>query len=322
MGGLVSSAFAPTVSRSGSFRLWTALVLLPLAGLGVAALLLLEPRLRAQALRPQLTPAVETWEPLTPAPSLFSDATVVRSNASTSHGADLLLEEDFSTYRDTQELLKNPRGIYAPSEDMAKHRIVLDTALGYGESSRSMRYDFPALGCGNHTISRGILVPDNRREIWLEVVARFSADFSTEMARCRFAPAYKFVFGLLPGNGGRFDLVAGLFGRQWIGRYPGQDGAYKNIRSPFGAGFDGRWHVYRFHWKLSTTPQNFDGIYQLWMDERLVVNDHRARTRNRKGEGARKIWLIALGRNINNGPEREQSIWWGRVRIWGTDPGW
>lgn len=251
-----------------------------------------------------------------------ADSAVVDSRSG--KHAELLVEEDFSTYRNTEELLANPRKVYLTREDKGTKRIVLDTTLGYGSSGKSMRYDFPAMGCGNHTITRGIPVPGHRREIWLEVVARFSPNFSTRMPEslnCKFAPEYKFVFGLLEGESGRFDLMAGTFGHRWDAAYPGAREKYK-IRGPFGNGFDGQWHVYRFHWKLSSTPDSRDGIYRLWMDGRLVVNDAGINVRPRRGKPAQRFWLIALGRNINNGPAHEQSVWWGRVRLWGSDPGW
>jgi len=34
------------------------------------------------------------------------------------------------------------------------------------------------------------------------------------------------------------------------------------------------------------------------------------------------IWAVHLARNINQGPDHPQNIWWGRVRLWNTNPGW
>ena len=34
------------------------------------------------------------------------------------------------------------------------------------------------------------------------------------------------------------------------------------------------------------------------------------------------LYGVALGRNINQGPDHLQSLWWGRIRAWDTNPGW
>ncbi len=240
-------------------------------------------------------------------------------------GATLIVNEDFSTYTSTANMIADPRGIYHPSEDISISRAFLDQSVGYGGSSQSMRYDLGPAGCGNHTVSRGLKVPNQAKEVWLEVVARFSSNFSTLMPasmNCPMAPAYKFVFGLLPGGGGRFDIIAGIFGNRWDAHHPGTTSTvfYVGLASPFGSGFDGRWHVYRFHWKVSATPTSRDGAVEIWMDGAKVVDDVGINT-DSKGY-PNQFYIIALGRNINNGPYDLQQLWWGRVQLWSGNPGW
>lgn len=253
-----------------------------------------------------------------------ADTAVVTISSTGSTQATLLVYEDFSTYSSTSDLIANPRGVFKSNEDWNPQKIVLDRSVGYGGSSRSMRYDFPASGCGSKTISRGVKpIPSHTRELWLEVVARFAGNFSTLMPssyNCSYAPQYKFLFGVLPGGGGRFDVYAGTFGWRWDGAYPGKPGAYTGLKSPFGNGFDGKWHTYRVHWKLSSSPTTSDGVYEMWMDGVKVVNGLGIRT-DSKGY-PNEFYVIRLGANINNGPAQAQSVWWGMVRLYSGNPGW
>lgn len=251
-----------------------------------------------------------------------ADTALVTISGSATPQATLLAKDDFSTYTSTANLLADPRDIYHGSEDINPGWIVLDQTVGYGGSTKSMRYDFPGGSCHGRTISRGVKVPNKAKEVWLEIVARFSSSFSTIYSGCVgvASPAHKFVFGLLPGGGGRFDAVDGIFGWRWDGHVPGYSTTFVGIKSPFGSGFDGQWHTYRFHWKVSSTPTTPDGAYEMWMDGVKVVNNLQLKTSSNGYPNY--FYIIALGRNFNQGPKNPQSLWWGRVQLFSGNPGW
>jgi len=238
------------------------------------------------------------------------------------------LEEDFSKYATTADLLANGPGLYLPSEDIRLDRIALDADVALGGARASMRYDFPdrssdAGRCTDFSISRSLGFGRHTSEVWVEVWARFEDDFRTPAPSswgCASSAAYKFVFGLVPTTN-RFDLRGGVFGDRWDAGYPGNEDALLGVPSPFGSGFDGQWHVYRFHWKVSTTASSADGSYDLWMDGVPVARLDGRSMQDQSGAPV-VLYGVALGRNINQGPDHLQSLWWGRIRAWDTNPGW
>lgn len=257
------------------------------------------------------------------------------------------IQEDFSTYTSTASLLGDPRGIYQTFEDINPAAIVLDTSVGYGSSTKSMRYDYPdhtAMGgfgtsgrCTSNTISRSLKFPNNGAiaEVWVELVAKTSTDFTTQAPEswgCTSDQGLKFVDGnVTPGDRFSIGLRTGATpprsGELWFG-YPA------NVTDPQGKvtfansanAIDGRWHQYRCHWKISTGyPQmpNPDGQMTCWVDGKLVVDEQNIRTTSTAGNvPPKQFYGLALGRNLNQGPHHPQSIWWGQVRIYKNDPGW
>jgi hypothetical protein len=238
------------------------------------------------------------------------------------------LEEDFSSYASTTDLLANPRGFYSVAEDEGTARVVLDTTSGYGTSRRSMQYVFPnrsndlADRCHDFTIGRNIDLPRAVREVWVEVYARFSANFHTLAPRAwgyRSGAEYKFILGRTHG-GSRFNLNAGTFGSAWTFGIPfdeqGDGGTPPKVVPGAAAVWDGLWHQYRVYFKVSSARGMPDGAARFYLDGRLiksfatvVINDT-------------DIYGVALGRNLNQGPEEPMSVWWGRIRIWERSPGW
>ena len=84
---------------------------------------------------------------------------------------------------------------------------------------------------------------------------------------------------------------------------------------PASAYFDGQWHRWRMHYKVSAGGTN-NGIAILYLDNTPVhafTNVTIARD---------YIWSIALGRNLNQGPVQIQTLKWGSVRVWNVSPGW
>jgi len=224
-----------------------------------------------------------------------------------------LLQEDFSTYISTANLLADPRGIYSVGEDVySPGEINLDTSVGYGTSTKSMRYDFPARAgnCTDFSIGRNLNLPADAGDIYLEVVAKFQNGWTNAAPGCAGVSNedYKFLFGRVRTSG-RFNVMIGTYNSQYTVGYPGGEDSFEggNISGLF----DGNWHVYRFHMKVGAS-----GACKLWVDG-VVVKDYGV-----VNMASNLIYGIALGRNINQGPPTAQSLWWGRIRVYNTNPGW
>jgi len=238
------------------------------------------------------------------------------------------VEEDFSSYAGTSDLLANRRGFYSVPEDEGTARIALDTTSGYGTSRSSMRFAFPdrsndlANRCHDYTIGRNIDLPRAVREVWVEVYARFSANFHTMAPRtwgCRSGAEYKFILGRTHG-GSRFNLNIGTGGSGWTFGIPfdeqGDGGTPPKVVPGATAVWDGLWHQYRVYFKVSSARGVSDGAARFYLDGRLIKSFATVVI------DATDIYGVALGRNLNQGPEEPMSVWWGRIRIWERTPGW
>ncbi len=247
------------------------------------------------------------------------------------------LVEDFSTYTSTEHLRSDPRGIYGTRiwGDKGAQYITLDTSTGYGASTRSMKYTFPnrtnsSSRCQDFSISRDLLLPSyvpNRlsgeREIWIEVVAKFSPNFRTRAPaswNCNSAPDYKWIFATI-FNGGRFELKIGQQGSRFtIGGPPGN--TIEDVIHGYRAEdyWDGQWHVYRLHFKFPSSPTAADGALEAWIDGKKVYSRTNLTAASQYAND--RIYSIALGANLNQGPAEEMALWWSRIAIWRENPGW
>lgn len=245
--------------------------------------------------------------------------------------------EDFSTYSSTEHLRSDPRRIYGTRlwGDKNPNLITLDTSTGYGGSDRSMKYTFPSRSgsssrCSDFTVGRDLLLPSyvpnqstrGPRELWIEVVAKFSPNFRTRAPaewNCNSAPDYKWLFGLI-NAGGRFELKIGQQGDRITVGGPG--GINEDVISGYRASefWDGQWHRYRLHFKFSSSSTAADGAIEVWIDDKKVFS------RTNLVSGAQyagdAFFGVALGRNLNQGPAEDMALWWGRVAVWRENPGW
>lgn len=239
------------------------------------------------------------------------------------------LVEDWSTYSSTSNMMSDPRGIYAGSEDIpqgggpdgAGWQMVLDPTTGYGVSSQSMRYDQidrtseggsgTSGRCTDATLSRSIKI--NKSEVWAEVYIKFSANFTVIAPAawgCTSATEYKLIFGGVD-NTSRFNLE--MQPSRWVFGYPTNEAATV-INSPSPSSlWDGQWHQFRFHFKIGSG----NGRATVWIDGVLVSDLQNANT----GANSSVTW-ISLGKNLNQGPGQDQHVWWGRVALFSQDPGW
>jgi len=282
------------------------------------------------------------------APSAPADPAAPSAPSAPSASGTPFVNEDFSTYTSTAQLLADPRGIYQTYEDIHKELITLDPQVGYGTSHQSMRYDYPdqsnASGSGvvgrctsAPAASRSLKFPNDGKisEVWVELTVKTSTNFSTIAPAswgCTSDQGLKFVDGnVTPGDrfsiGLRTGTTAPTTGQLWFG-YPDNvtDPAGKVNFSSSANAVDGNWHNYRCHWKMSSGypgPANADGRITCWVDGRLVVDEQNIKTTSSAGNmPPSQFYGLALARNLNQGPAQLQSIWWGQVKIYQNNPGW
>lgn len=234
------------------------------------------------------------------------------------------LVENFSTYTSTANFLSDPRNIYSQNEDEDPADIVLDTTVGYGSSDRSMRFDYQASGAtkNSETVGRNLTLASAQSELWVEVWAEFSSNFTTVPTWLNqilpYNPDFKFVFGRMSSGSGRFEFKEGnSTNTELSAGYPGNQEAYLGDFSMNSkALWDGKWHRYRFHWKVGSG----DGVVQVWIDNSLEIS-HANLTMSDPSDA---VYSIALGRNLDPSASQLQHIWWGSVKVWyqGNNPGW
>jgi hypothetical protein len=264
----------------------------------------------------------------------LADTSTVTIDAPTA--ATPFLVEDWSTYTSTANFHSDPRSIYDNEEFGGPwgqwNRIELDQTtgiadIGAGTSTKSMKYTWP-----DRTNATGVQ-PDAPRcadfyilkvmrftpapEVWGEFYVKFSANWTSRAPAswgCQSNADYKFLFyGTLPGS--RFSLkndYAGV-GNRWDPTAPGQgDGDNNFIHNVF---HDNQWHRIRWRAKLALGGQ--PGIHEVWLDNTKVYSQVLTATANQTG-----IYGIFLGNNMNQGPGHIQTLHFGLVRLYSSNPGW
>jgi hypothetical protein len=239
------------------------------------------------------------------------------------------IQRTFESYASTAELQGDCASWDDCAEDLSPQSIFLDVSVAYGAAglTRSMRYDWTDQGCQPIAVGRGIRLPCCSQEAWVELVVRWSTNFSVRDPACP-PPDHRLLLGQVypPGN----DPWA-LSGAQGIRLEsplsPWDAPSDSTWTSSAGrderAYFDEQWHVVRVHWRHS---RQYDraGSMQLWVDGELLIAQDSMNTgdRTQVRDGTR-LWGLLLGRSkdqgVNSGTE---SLWIGRVRVWDTDPGW
>jgi hypothetical protein len=243
---------------------------------------------------------------------------------------DVWIQEDFRQYASTAELLSTSSTVYSTGEDLNRGRIFLDQTKGVNGLTQSMRYDQPdrtgdtTNRCHDYTIGRKIPLPAQVSEVWLEAWVQFSVGFKTVAPSewgCTSNPEQKFLMLSVYGQSGRFGFNVGqAVGQRFYIHSPDgsatdgtTSGLYPMTNVPIFT--DGKWHRYRLYAKINTNGQ-VNGAVKGWLDDSLLID------RTGLDVTASSIYAIMLGRNINQGPAGAQSIWWGSVRAWRTNPGW
>jgi len=243
------------------------------------------------------------------------------------------LVEDFSTYTSLANMMLDPRGIYDHSDINNLQQVSLINS-GVNGLTQSMRYTWPirtdsANRCTDYYITRSINTPDYTAsmslvpEMWAEIWVRFSSSFTTKAPAawsCTSDPDYKFIFIRVVG-GGRFDLKNDYAGEgtHWDANYPGGGDGDNNFI--YNVWHDDQWHRIRMHARVSTTATSADGIWDIWLDDSLVTTRHTLNTVF-NGTLSTGIYGVKMGANLNQGPAAVQTLDWGLIKLWKTNPGW
>jgi hypothetical protein len=229
-------------------------------------------------------------------------------------------------------------------------QIHIDRSVTY-DGHPTLRYDWPGATATNPlcnsmmTREAGYKMPQVP-EVWIEVVHKYASSFNTNHwsnpnGRCGSAQ-YKFLLMWRAGTGDRFGLSNGLNGRNWNSTHPttvnqpssaqcsgvgfncwlgygtGQEQYRSSVPGPL---WDSQWHVYRAHIKLPNARGEKTGVFELWIDGRLVKRVT-GQDFIRDGKFSNRLEFIGLGSNSNSGMSRPTSNGWGRLRVWTTNPGW
>jgi hypothetical protein len=243
---------------------------------------------------------------------------------------DPILNLNFEKYATTSELIEDCATFqcYEDSSDSENRSKTLDTSVGYGLLTRSMRYDYihGGDGCNTITNSRALGIP-KAEEVWIEVAVRWSADFATTNYACS-PNDHKFIFGgTSQANTMRWELKVGADSGPNHSVQMGAPGTNGNPRNRVGGRtaaelWDGEWHIIRLHWKHSS-PSNTgaNGAQELWVDGELWYSETGITTRTDTGTQD-YVRNIILGRNKDDGPAGVlMSLWWGYVKVWSENPG-
>jgi hypothetical protein len=197
---------------------------------------------------------------------------------------------------------------------------VLDPTVGYGTGTKSLRVDFQDMTangsrCTDYTPAEPNLnLPSSVTNVWVEIVVMFTPNFTTISPggwSCTSGNAYKILFGRVTPSGVFENIVGSSSSGQALEtNYPGSG----STTWPDVTLFDGQWHVLRYHFKADAAGA---GVLTWWVDGVVKVNQ----TGLTMPAGT-VIYGLGLGRNLNHGPAALQSVRWGRVSAYTTDPGW
>ena len=167
-------------------------------------------------------------------------------------------------------------------------------------------------------------MPSGVGELWVETWVRFSANFTTAAPAgwgCLSNPDYKMLF-VRYSKSSRADLQPGTYGNSWtfgIGSDPQGNGGSPAGTIP-GLPWDGQWHQYRLHVMFDRVGGA--GHYtagDLWIDGVLKKQFPGVAD---AASVFGTMYGLALGRNMNQGPDHLISVWWGMIRVYDADPGW
>lgn len=232
----------------------------------------------------------------------------------------------FENYASTEDLRASDEDFMGGSEDLNVNKIFLDKDAGYDGLTRSMRYDWVDQGTGSVSIGRGVMLPEPRTELWVELAIKWSSNFTTCNPADPPCDHKTFFLQVWPDLNGRWEVHFGGGGAAgptaWITMNgPKGDKEAADFGSTGRAAndyFDDQWHVVRLHVRHSTDVNSRNGLMELWVDGELLK-----KVTNFSTNDGTQVRAILLGRNKDKGLDSgTESMWIGGVKAWDFDPGW
>lgn len=196
--------------------------------------------------------------------------------------------------------------------------------------SRVCECIFPG-GSGSQSAGVDWFLPDaatdKPREWWLEYYIRYDSDFVinsdhktlflAEEDNTVGANRWENKIGLMGGQV-RINIRNGAVHEEKAASPPtGDTSAPASEKLDPSYFWDGDWHVVRWHTWMSTDDATADGGWRWYVDDVLYGESLNINTESEAGS----YWdRLVLG--ANGDPVTAASMYWGRLRIWLTDPGW
>jgi len=235
---------------------------------------------------------------------------------------------NFDSYATTEEFRADCDTFDNCAEDKGINSLFLDDGVGYSpySSTKSMRYEWLNQGCTSHTKGRGVDLPQSLTEMWVEVPVKWSASYTACNIDC-VPCSHKLVFGQVrPDLNYRWALIwqsgGGTSDGPPVYEAPANSAGVNSLISLASTGsakyHDNEWHLLRLHWKHSTTEADSDGMYEFWIDGKLIDSIDGIAMKNDLSTRA-----ILLGRNKDKGlNEGLEEMWIGGLRVYAENPGW
>jgi hypothetical protein len=248
------------------------------------------------------------------------------------------LVEDFGGYWSMEDLWADPKRIYSrgSGDDVNRAQMSYDPTDAPPGGGGSLVYNFPdrtddVTLCHDYTIARNLQFPRPVPEVWIEVWTKVDRNFETLVpgGRCSSAStnAYKFIFARCHGSRcGRFETELGsslghaqtIFGPGLVAPRAWQVIPIPTGVLPYSQVADQQWHRWRFHFKVGPSGRVVMGFD----DRKLYDSATDPAQAHPTSIEATDIYGLALGRNMNQGPTHPQSLRWGLVEVFRTDPAW
>ncbi|NIR01351.1 MAG: hypothetical protein GTN78_14325, partial [Gemmatimonadales bacterium] len=236
------------------------------------------------------------------------------------------LERTYEGYADTDAYRNDScANWHNCSQDLGLGRQFIDSADPFPGLTKSVRYDWVDQGCSSISVGRGVAVPELAREIWVEIVIKFSPNYRSHNPACP-PPDHKIVFGqIVPDGFGRFQFKMRTSSANMhmgpIWSPPLNSGFTGDRKIAIGPSelVDGQWHRLGLRWKFSSDDQTADGRVDEWLDG--VYRGGEVATVPH--DAVLRLGAVLLGRNKDKGQDAgTESLWIARLRVWRTDPGW
>jgi hypothetical protein len=154
------------------------------------------------------------------------------------------------------------------------------------------------------------------REIWQETYIKFSSNWKTDFGGSG-NPDHKTFFWMDRESSVRWELKFGVYGSSLV-CFSSAEGTPRTTNSPNldTEVWDGEWHQVRVHVDMGSGGNT--AAYEMWFD-----GVKRCGSTSLQALSQSIYWnKTSLGRNLNQRPNQNQTVWYGRTRVWISDPGW